>query len=155
MNSSASPCISRRSYYIQVVMNPTEQFDGIMFWQACQVLSKVRIGTKRSGFMHSVVLLTNPDCEDQNGTIIHIRAVTRTQSWCYNQPQLYFLGQRYRRIGRNTHSTLAALLQINVREWSVCSKIMSEKYETSLFLLTSNSARFVIKTADDRLERTR
>ena len=39
-------------------MNPTEQHDGIMFRQTCQVLSKLSIGTK-IGLMHSVVPLAN------------------------------------------------------------------------------------------------
>ena len=38
--------------------------------------------------------------------------------------------------------------------WSMDRRIKSEKHETTLFLLTSGSARSVTKTADDRLDRT-
>ena len=60
MNSCTSPSTSRRFYNMEVVTNPTVQHDRIVFWQICQVLSKPGIGTKKSGLMHSVVLLTNP-----------------------------------------------------------------------------------------------
>ena len=43
------------------VKNPTEQYYGIMFRQTCQVLSKLRIGTKKSWLMHLVVLLRNQE----------------------------------------------------------------------------------------------
>ena len=46
-------------------------------------------------------------------------------------------------------------VQINPREWFVGRKIESKKHETSFFLLTSESARIVIETANDRVDRTR
>ena len=51
--------------------------------------------------------------------------------------------QRYRRVGKITYSTRAAL------PWAIGRKIKFEKHETSLFVLTSESAKSVIKTADD------
>ena len=45
-------------------------------------------------------------------------------------------------------------LSINPREWYMGRRIESQKHKTSLFLLTSESARFIIETADERLDRT-
>ena len=42
-------------------MNPTEQYDGIMFLESCKALSKLRIGTKYSGLMRLVVPLPNQE----------------------------------------------------------------------------------------------
>ena len=46
-------------------------------------------------------------------------------------------------------------LQMKPRERSKGSRLDSEKYETSMFHHTSETARIVIETANDRLERTR
>ena len=48
-----------------------------MLWQACKLLSKLRSGTKKSGFDAVTCSTDRPRmkyCEDQNGTIIYIRA---------------------------------------------------------------------------------
>ena len=50
----------------------------IMSWRTWQVLSKLSIETKKSGLLHLVVLLTNPEWSIvmiTTGTIIYIRAV--------------------------------------------------------------------------------
>ena len=49
---------SRRSYDTQVIMNPTEQYDVIMFRHAWKTLSKLSSGTKKIGLTHAVVLPT-------------------------------------------------------------------------------------------------
>ena len=102
-------------------MNPTEQRDGIMFRQACQTLSKLRIGTT-IGLIHSVVTLTNPEW-----------SVVRSKT------ERFFIS----RAQGHSHG-----LTIN-------PTLFSFERDASLFLLTSESASFVIETANDRLDRTR
>ena len=46
-------------------------------------------------------------------------------------------------------------LHINPSGWSVARRIKCDKHETSLSLHTSESSRFVIATANDRLDRTK
>ena len=55
-----------------------------------------------------------------------------------------------------THIPHGQLFQLLINPWERCMgrRIKSKKHETSLFLPTSESARFVIATAKDRLERT-
>ena len=140
-------------------MKLTEQCDGHMFRQTWKMLSKLNLRTKTIGLKRSVVLLTNPGWSiesTKNGTNIYIRAAQGHSHVVAINPNLFSLRRislhwkeqkiQYRKLFQ---------LQTNPGEWSVGRKIESKKHETSVFLLTSESARIVIATANDRLERAR
>ena len=63
---------------MEVVMKLMEQYDGIMFWQTYALGRSIR----KPRIEH---------WEDPNGTIIYIRAGTRTQSWSQNLSNFVFL----------------------------------------------------------------
>ena len=138
-------------------MNLAEQYDGMIFSPTCHVQSKLSIGTQKSGLMHVVVQLTNPDWRivriKRNNSLHSCSA--RTQSWCQNHSNLMFFDRDTVELER-THLPDGQLFQlfINLRDWSMDRRIKSDKHETSLFLLASKSVRFVIDTADDQLDRT-
>ena len=94
-------------------------------------------------------------CEDQNGTILSIRALQGHSQGVAINPNLFSLKQILPSLER-THIPHGQLFQlrINLREWSMGRRITFEKHETSLLLLTSECARIVSATANDRLERT-
>ena len=102
--------------------------------------------------MLSVVLLTNPEW-----SIVRIKrnddshsGSTRTQSWCYNQsnfsvkdfPLCWRTNLSHRQLFQPTNKSIL----VN-GPWA--GGLSFEKHETSLYLLTSESQRFVIETADD------
>ena len=94
-------------------------------------------------------------CEDQKGTIIDIRA-SQGHSHCVSvNPTLFILTKiplnwKEHIFHTGSSSNVKSILENGL--WA--GGLESEKHETSLFLLTSKSAGFVIKTADDRLDRT-
>ena len=108
---------------------------------------------------YSDVLPTNPEgsiVRIEDGTTIYIRALQGHSHGVETNPNLLSL----KRIPLNWKRTSIPhgqifQLQINPRGCSMDRRIESKKHKTSLFLLTSESARTVIKTAYDRLERTR
>ena len=66
----------------QVVMKPTQFYDCVMFWQTCQVLSKLSVGTKKSG------------------SIMVLQSI-----------QPYLLWQRFPLFGKGTNTTWATAQQ--------------------------------------------
>ena len=80
---------------------------------------------------------------------------TRTKSWCQNQSILFSLT----RIPLNWkehvfHTGGSSNYKNNPRDWSMGKRNKSEKHETSLFILSSKSPRFLVKTPDERLDRS-
>ena len=73
------------------------------------------------------------------------------QSWCYNQSNPIFFDRdsHYLEKHKSHMGNCATILE----NWSMGKKIEFEKHETKLFLLTSESSKFVIETADDQLEK--
>ena len=73
----------------------------------------------------------------------------KAQPWCQNQSNIIFFERETLALER-THIPQGQLFQIfnNLGEWSFGKKIKSGKHETSLLLLTSESARF------DQLDKT-
>ena len=65
-----------------------DQYDGIMFWQACQVLSKTQNWNKRKLDWCAQSFYWQTQNEELWGSkrndVLH-SCITRTQSWCYNQ----------------------------------------------------------------------
>ena len=118
-----------------------------MLWQACKLLSKLRSGTKKSGFDAVICSTDRPRmkyCEDQKRNDYLHSCRPRTQPWFHNQSIFYIDTVELDR----THSTQHFFQrEINPQTWRVGSRIKFEKHETSLFLLTSDSAKSVIKTA--------
>ena len=102
--------------------------------------------------MHLVVLLTNPE-----GRVVRIeteRFDNRAHGARINPSSLSL---KEIPLTWKEHIFHGQPLQqeINPREWAVGRRIKSERHETSSFLLTSESARFVIETADGRMDWTR
>ena len=83
-------------------------------------------------------------CKDQNGTIMYI--IARPQSRGRNQNRKEHI------FHTGSSSNYESILE---NEWFTGRRIESQKHKTSLFLLSSESARTVIATANDRLEKTR
>ena len=139
-------------------MKLTEQYGGHTFGHSWKML---KIGTRKNGLPYSVVLPTNPEWssvrikkkKERTSTLLHCKATFMASQ----SIQTCFLPHRYRGIERNTCSTWAALPTTNqsLRTWSVGRRFESKRHKTSLFLVSSESARIVIATAYDRLERTR
>ena len=101
------------------------------------MLSKLSIRTKISGLMHLVVLQTNTEwsvVRSERNDYVH-SCSTRTLSWCQHQSNFLFFESDTVELERHIFHT-----------------IKFEKHDRSLFLLTSESPRIVIETANDRLE---
>ena len=116
------------------------------------MLSKLEIGTKKIGLMDSVVPLKKPRmeyCEDQNGTTLYIRAVQGRSHCAKINPTFIFSERDTVELERTVipHGQLLQL-SISLRALSMGRRIQFQKHEPSLFLVTSESARFVIATAE-------
>ena len=113
------------------------------------MLSKLRIGTEK----WVAVLGRSTDqprmeyCEDKNGTIIYIHEVQGHSHGTRISPTLFSLKEIPLNWKEHIPHGQLFQLEINPGEWSMDRWV-------SLFLLTSQSATSVIKTADDRLDRT-
>ena len=129
------PSTSRTFYDTQDVTKLTEQYDAHIFLTCMEDAAADKPRMER--------------CEDQNRTFFTFVQYKSTVMVLHSI-QTCFLWNRYRWIGRNTCSTRAALPTMNESR-----RIESKKQETSLFLLTSGSARIAIETTNDRLGRTR
>ena len=82
--------------------------------------------------------------------------MARTETRRRNQSKLAFLETETIRLeGKLIPHGQLFQLQITLREWSMGREVQSKEHNTGLFLLNSESARTVIATAYDLLERTR
>ena len=121
------------------------------------MLSKLRIGTKKSGLMHPVVPHDKPRmeyCEDQHGTTNYFRAVQGHSHGVTTSPTEFSLKKTpliWKEHIFHTGSSSNSSSTLETGLWG--RSIKFEKHETSLFLLTSESARFVIETTDGRIGR--
>ena len=117
---------------------------GSCFDKHAKLLSKLRIGTKKSGLMHSVLLLTNPEWSIVRINTIRLIAFVQYKAtvMVLQSIQTCSLSKRY------PHGSATA------KESSMGRRFEFKKHKTSLFLLICESTRTVFETAYDRLERT-
>ena len=157
VNSWTFPGTSRRFYDMEVVMKLTGQYDGIMFWHAWKMPSKLRIGTKKTGLTHFVVPPTNPEWSilrtntewvftfvQYEATVMVLQSI---QTFFFFETETVDLERTLIPHGQppTTNQTQ--------RIWAGGLILRSKRQ--SLFVLTSASARIDIETANDRLDRSR
>ena len=111
---SISPSTSRRSYDVQVVMNPRTSTTGSCFDKHAKCWAKLRIGTKEN-WIHALSRSTDKprikNCEAQNGTMFYIRASQGHSHGVTINPTLFW--KRYRCDGKNTYSKRIFLPTVN------------------------------------------
>ena len=139
-------------------MKLTEQYVGHTFCHAWKMLSKLKIGTKKiwiDALNRSTYKPRMEYCGDQNGTTIYIRAVQvhshslLSVQTCLLRIKPTFCSMKARPLKwKDTFHTGSS----SNSQTKQCRRIKFEKHDGSLFLLTSESARIVIETANDRLE---
>ena len=95
-------------------------------------------------------------CENQNGTTVHIRAVQGHSLGANINPTSFWIeADTVELEGTQIPQGHLFQLWIHPGEWFMRRRIDSEKHKTNLFHHTSKSARFVIATANDRMDKTR
>ena len=109
-----------------------------MFWQACQVLSKLTIGTKKSGRSFNWQTQHGVSWGSKTRTIIDIGAVQGTQSWCLNQSNFVCFEKIL--VTWKEHIPHGLFLLTNNQSERIVYG--QEKHQTNLFLVNSESTRF-------------
>ena len=95
-------------------------------------------------------------CEGQNGTIIYIRAVQGHSHSITINPTLFSVKEVPLSWEEHIlHVVSSSNFESILGSGLLGRRMKFEKHETSLFLLTPDSARFVMEIADDGLDRTR
>ena len=137
-------------------MNLTEQYDGIIFltimasaeqtqnWETEKIIDALSRSTDKPRVEY---------WEGQYETMIYIRAVQGHSHGAKINPTLFSLKEIPLNWKEPIFHTGSSYNCQPILE-TIGKRIKFEKYERILFLSTSESARFVIETADDRLDRT-